>query len=68
MICCKCERHLTRCICEDIDERLEKLRESRFLAIDVDAIKATRFLDKFKIDRDRESERAKSQPQPGDNP
>lgn len=53
MICTICDRPLARCICDDIDERIESLSKSPFLAIDWDALKAARHLAKFEIDRDR---------------
>lgn len=53
MICCKCERNLIRCICDDADARIEKLTTCKYLAIDWNAFKARRFLAKHEIDADR---------------
>lgn len=52
MYCSKCDRELEWCICEDADSRIESLRKT--LLIDVDAIMANRFLNKFAIERQRE--------------
>lgn len=56
MICVKCNKDLTRCICDDIDERIESLKDSPYLAIDWERIKAQRLLNKFDIQRDLEAQ------------
>lgn len=63
MRCGKCDRDLTLCICEDIDERMKQLAGSPNLAIDWDLIRAERFLNKFQIQRDRAAAQAAKLPQ-----
>lgn len=49
------------CICPDIDKRLENLRNSQILAIDVDRIQEERLLNKFDIEREREKAKAEDE-------
>jgi hypothetical protein len=58
MICTICSRKLTLCICDDAEDRIRKLVHPN-LAIDVDAILAERFLNKFTIERDRKQQKGK---------
>lgn len=53
MRCMKCDRSMERCICEDAEARIESLRDSPYIAIDIDLLKARRLLNQFEIERDR---------------
>lgn len=55
MICARCNRNLTRCICDDAEERIRNLGTSPYLLIDWQGILAVRHLNKFDIERDREA-------------
>lgn len=64
MICMKCQRHLVRCICvgdESAENRIAKLRQSPYLAMDWDGMLAQRLLNRFDIERDRENQNKEDQ-------
>jgi hypothetical protein len=51
MECAKCGNSMSLCICDDCDERIADLEKSPYLAMNWDALKAMRLLNKFEIER-----------------
>lgn len=58
MFCTTCDRRLERCICDDIDERIEQLSQSPYLAIDWAMLKYKRKQNAAEIQREREEAKA----------
>lgn len=54
MICTICDRNLTLCICDNADERIERLKDSPYLQFDWEAIKAARLLARYEIELARQ--------------
>lgn len=59
MICATCGRRMVSCICDDADERILSLQNCPTLHIDVVAIMAQRYLNRFDIARDKAKEAKK---------
>lgn len=45
---------MTRCICDDAEERIKKLKNSPFLHLDIDGLLAVRAFNKFDIEKDKQ--------------
>jgi hypothetical protein len=57
MFCAVCQRNLTACICDDIEERLANLRKSPHLdPAMLDRINAERLLAKHEIEEERKKQ------------